>query len=672
MNENRIIEEARRNRRPTYEPLLEKNLNKGDGSKSYLQSLNTPEEISENWKLLDACSRYWHNLQSMRERRARVRNFINGEQWSDKVPGYSITEEDVIKSDGNYAAKYNIMQPILKNLLGQFRTSQKKSTVLIRERDMQEEERILTNSIQAIHELNEAPELDAQLITERWMSGVSVQRITYHWWKERDQRDVLIENCEIPRVFFNTDVRDIRLLDLHTCGMLYDYSVEDLITDSNICKSQNDVNYINNIYSTDSTRRIREDLMNTKKQDIINFFVPLDANKCRVIEIWYEKVERKMYVFDTNTGKEYITEYKENDLKLANAKRESEVKAKNEVVDRYNTAHPESPVPYFQNFPLEYEERFEKTTYFKRITPCGKTLQKGKTPFWHQSHPFVFEIRPLTDGDIRGEGCQLIDIQKQYNRFRLLMDVAIKHGIKGVILIPEDAIPDGWTSQDYAREIKRMDGIVVYKVNPNKRHAPKPEQLSNAAPINQMLQAMSQEMKQMMSDVSGTSQALLGRDAKSGTPASLYAQESGNAAMNAIDFFKSFEAFLRKRDMKVLKTLQQYYPKLRRIVTLGMTSDTDILEYEREKLADLDTDVMVVSASTNPMEKADQEADLREMVKLGMLPMEVWLKNSTLPYAKQLLNDIDDMKQAMGVEAQAPSPEQLAQAQAQAQQQYGG
>jgi hypothetical protein len=664
VNASDVIAQARRRAagggRHPCRPLDDANLYRVGGRRSRLEDLNTPEERSHNQRLLSLCAAYWENLRGARDRRARVRNFLNGEQWGDRTrEGY--TEISLIERDGNYPAKYNIMLPILNNILGQYRSMQKKSIVLIRKKDSAESEQVLTNALQAVQDLNLTAELDARLVAERWMSGLVAQRITFDWWAERDQSDVLVENCETTRVFFNTDVRDPRLLDMHTCGMLYDYDLEQLVADADICRSQEDADYLRSIYQ--GGRRLDaqapDNLMSAAAQDAIDFYSPVSHGKCRVIEVWYREVERRMYLVDSATGQEYITNHTVAEVKELNWQREADVAQKNEVIAQYNAQRPEAPAPFFELNPIEYEERYEEVTYFKKISPLGYTLQKGESPFWHQGTPFVFEIRPLTDGDVCGEGYQLIDIQKQYNRFRLLMDIAIKHGIKGVILIPGNAIPYGWTASRYVRELKKIDGYVVYKVDPKMPHA-KPEQLSNSVSIQSMLQTMSQEMKQMMLDVAGTSTALMGRQPSSGTPASLYREESGNAAMNALDFFSSFASFAKRRDTKILKLIQQFYAGTRSIVTAGM-SGNDVFEYQSEKLADVDTDVQVVNASSSPMAKEDQEADLRQMVLQQMIPVELWLKNSTAPYAKTLLKDFDEMRQQA---QQAPPQAQQAPPQA--------
>lgn len=610
---------------------------------SPLAKLNTPEEVSHNRQLLQVCAAYWENLRAARERRARVRRFLGGDQWSDRTRD-GIEEQRLIERDGNYPAKYNIMMPLLNNTLGQFRSSQKKSIVLVRRADSAEEEQVLTNALQAVHDLNQLAELDARLIYERWMSGMAAQRVTFDWWPERDQSDVLVENCETSRVFFNTDVRDPRLLDMHTCGMLYDYSLEELVADRGICRTPGDVAYLRGLYYArrQVDQQQPDNLMRPEAQDSLDFYQPIAMHKCRVVEVWYREVERRMYIVDSADGQEYITNHTAEEVEELNRARMAETDEKNAVVAEYNAVHPEAPVPFFAYQPLRCEERYEEVTYFKKLTPEGYTLQKGESPFWHQGHPFVFDIRPLIDGDIFGEGHHLVDIQKQYNRFRLLMDVAMTNSIKGVILVPDTAKPEGWTMNRYVKELRRMDGYVVYHVAQN---APtvKPEQLSNSVSIQSTLQTMSDEMKQLMLDVGGTSTALMGRQPNAGTPASLYREESGNASLNSLDFFSSFSSFCKRRDTKIMKLIQQYYTGRRSIVTAGM-SGSDVHEYRSEKLADVDTDVQVISASESPMMKYDMEKDLRDMVLQQLIPVETWLKNSAAPYAKSILKDITELR----------------------------
>jgi hypothetical protein len=344
-----------------------------------------------------------------------------------------------------------------------------------------------------------------------------------------------------------------------------------------------------------------------------------------------------------------MTECTAAEMEEENRLRQREIQQKNEIVAQYNAQNPNGEkASYFEYLPYEYEERFEKTTYYKRITPNGRTLCKGKSPYKHQSSPYVFEVRPLDDGDIQGEGNQLIDIQKLYNRLRLLMDIGIRHGVKGVLLIPSTAVPDGFTSEEYVKRIRTMGEYVIYKVDTKSAHAYKPEMVSGAMPIVGMIQGLLQDLKQMMSDISGTSQAMLGREEDRTITASQYKMESNNSAVNAVDFFKSFDAFLHRRNLKVLKLLQQYYPDMRRIVVRGVT-DTSIFNYQAEKMAHLDTDVMILSNANTELQKAQSEASLKEAVIGGILksPLaKVWLKNSSEPWAKGILADLEQMEQA--------------------------
>ena len=56
------------------------------------------------------------------------------------------------------------------------------------------------------------------------------QKVGYKFWQDRDQEDLFIENINPTRLFFNTDVADVRLLDINLIGEIRDTDLDNIVS----------------------------------------------------------------------------------------------------------------------------------------------------------------------------------------------------------------------------------------------------------------------------------------------------------------------------------------------------------------------------------------------------------------------------------------------------------
>jgi len=162
-----------------------------DASISIFTDDFAPPDLKTNLTELNICRSYWEALQPLRDRRARTRDYLMNDQWRDLIKddcGGLITEEEYLKKKGAIPLKQNILLPIFNNLKGQFRQSQHKPVVSAREPGHSEESKIMTNTLQGVHELNQTEELDAHNLGEFIISGCVFQRTSCRWWDQRAKR----------------------------------------------------------------------------------------------------------------------------------------------------------------------------------------------------------------------------------------------------------------------------------------------------------------------------------------------------------------------------------------------------------------------------------------------------------------------------------------------------
>jgi hypothetical protein len=232
----------------------------------------------------------------------------------------------------------------------------------------------------------------------------------------------------------------------------------------------------------------------------------------------------------------------------------------------------------------------------------------------------------------------------------MLMDFIIGSSAKGVLLVPEEAIPDDMNIDDFAEEWTKHNGVIKIKT---KQGVSMPKEITSNASIPGVNDLLSIQL-QFMNEISGVSPSMQGQRAPSGTPSSLYAQETQNSTLNTKDYFEAFNAFTRERNWKALKTIIQFYDEERKIALAGNNYSEEAMTYNPDKAKSAEVDVVMSQSADSPVYRGIIEDSLQQFVTAGLLPFELYLKNSTLPYSDKLLTDLDQMKKGMIENGQVP------------------
>lgn len=602
--------------------------------KPTIKELDSSQE-KENMDVLHVAEQWWSSLRDFRERRRRVRDYLNGDQWKDKIidpenENEYITEELNIIRQGKIPLKQNIMSQLHNNIVGRFRSNQLKPIVISRDKINAEQSEMLTNALQHAHNVNSAKELDANNFKEFLKSGMPICKIGYKYFKERNLEDAWIQNVNPNRFFFNTDITDIRHTDLRMVGEVHDLTIDELI--SVFAKNSADAELIKSWYAgygKDIHGIMDSNGLSTKRYDNVDFFIPSDTTKCRLIEVWLLKAEWRTYVHDYLNGQYYITKLTPEQVNIENQMRIEKAVA--------NGVAPE-------DVPLKYATpKYEQFWYVKFLTPNGQCLYEGETTYKHESHPYAFVTYPLVDGVVRGMFEEIIDQQRYINRLITMMDFMIGASAKGVLLVPEDSIPDDMDLDDIAEEWSRYNGVIKIKAKPGMQLPQQIVSRGTSVGVGEMLQL---QMK-LMQEISGVNYAIQGQKAGSSTPSSLYAQEAENSAVNSKDVMDTFTYFLKQRDTKLLKVIHQYYDE-KRMLLVGNTSYAAVArEWNPDKVADLDTEVEISQTIDTPVFRQVTDEILLDMMKNQLIDIETYLEHSNMPFAKSLLDTIKKKQAAM-------------------------
>ena len=579
------------------------------------------QNFKEDKESLLMAYRAWDELQEFRENRIRNRNYTFGRQWSDLITlsdGRTITEEQYLKEQGKVPLKNNLIRQLVKNIVGQFRSMITQPVCVARDRNEQTLGEILSNAVEYAHQHNRVWELDGRTLEEFVISGSCAHKILYE--TRNGKTDVWVDEVAPSRIFFN-QMSDIRHNDCNLIGELHDMPIADLI--SRYAKGNRErAVALRQIYSDvrDAEFERRYPTLSKEPIDNLDFYTPSENNMCRVIEVWHNESRERLKCHDTLSGTIYKAEITAlDDIEAENARRIREAAEQ-------GVGKEEVPLINTQWF-------IDKVWYYRHLSPLGHILDEGETPYWHGSHPYVIKLYPLVDGEVHSLVEDVIDQQRYINRMITMLDFIMGSSAKGVLLFPEDQIPDGMTIRDVMEEWTRYNGIIMYRPRPG---SPVPQQISVNGTNVGAYDMLNLQMR-MFDNISGVHGAMQGKAAPSGTPYALYAQQIQNSSLNLVDLFESFKCFRVDRDTKLVKTIQQYYDMERYQKIVGEDSLEVLEKIGEEEVKNAEFDINITESVSSPVYRIASNEFLLDLFKMGQIDLKMLLENGSFPFADKLL-----------------------------------
>lgn len=573
---------------------------------------------------LQMAYRAWDELQSHRDNRIRNRNYTFGRQWNDPITlsdGRTITEEQYLKEQGKVPLKNNLIRQLVKNIVGQFRSMKTQPVCISRDRREQSLGELLSNTIEYVHQHNRVWELDGRTLEEFVISGSCAHKIVYE--NRNGKTDIWVDEITPSRLFFN-QMSDIRHSDCNLIGELRDMPIADLISRYAKGNRQRAV-ALRQIYSDvrDANFEQRYRTLSNEPIDNLDFYTPSDNNMCRVIEIWQNESRERLRCHDTLDGTIYKVEITSaEEIEAENARRIKE--AKEQGVDK-------------EQVPLINTEWFiDQVWYYRHLSPFGHILDEGETPYWHGSHPYTIKLYPLMDGEVHSLVEDVIDQQRYINRMITMLDFIMGSSAKGVLLFPEESLPEGMTVDDLAEEWTRYNGIIMYRPRPG---MPVPQQVSINGTNVGAYDMLSMQMK-MFENISGVHGAIQGKAAPSGTPYALYAQQMQNSSLNLVDLFESFKCFRTDRDTKLVKTIQQYYDIERYKKIIGEENFEVLNTIGEEEVKNAEFDISITESVSSPVYRIASNEFLLDLFRMGQIDLRMLLENGSFPFADKLLQSL--------------------------------
>lgn len=594
---------------------------------------DTPDhEISENIQDLQVYRQYWDSLHDLRKRYMRASRFRRGDQWSDYIlddSGRYVREDQYIRDQGNVPLKQNIIQPMLKAMLGLYRTEKGRSIVQSRKPNSADVEKMLSNALQYALQINETREIDPRTLEMFLLSGLPVQKVGYDFDEDLDRFDVKIDYIDPNYIFFNTDIKDIRLKDLRVIGQIHDNTLEELYV--HFAKSEKDKEKIRELYSGVTRESIADFYgLTAQRNESLDFYVTNEPHKCRVIEIWEKKAVDVIEFWDKANGEEGIWQGSLDSLISVNEQR----------IKQFTQAG--WTAKEIKNGLIVYTSSVAFKWFYKFLTPYGHVLRAGISPYDHGSHPFIMYPYPLINGEVWGPIEDIIDQQKAVNRLWILGDMILRTSTKNTVVF-DNASLAGQKIEDISESYRQVGGVIALDLRNGAQ--PPIELKSNITNlgINEMI---GMQLK-WMQDISGVHPAMQGQSPNAGTPANRYAQEAINATNNHRDLLESFNAFRARRDYKVLKTIIQFYKTKRYLAISGKAGEENV--YDPDKIEGLGSefDLVIGQSTDSPTYKSWVDETLKEFVVNGLIDIETFLTHSNLPFAESMLEDLRNKREQM-------------------------
>jgi hypothetical protein len=268
------------------------------------------DALRKNSDVLRDAYNAWSALESFRRKIERNKMYVFGDQWGDRVKsGCSwITERQSIIDQGNTPITNNRIRGIVRSVAGVFQSMRTEPVCVARDRAEQDRGEVMSSALQYVYHLNRMWGLDSSNFQYFLVAGVAAFRSTFGW---RDGKmDVWTDLVNPNHLFFDSHMNDPRHRDCHLIGEIYDVGLYDLMAQF-AEGSREKAERIRQIYGRCDSEQTVGLVGETLTEDVrehLNFFLPEDPSRCRVIEVWRKESRERLLVHDRLTGEFYRAE----------------------------------------------------------------------------------------------------------------------------------------------------------------------------------------------------------------------------------------------------------------------------------------------------------------------------------------------------------------------------
>lgn len=593
------------------------------------------EQSNENMHLLDKCRNLYDDLAEIRRKVNRNTRYVYGDQWGDIIdtPFGKMTEAEYIRTQRVVPLTTNVIRKLINSALGIYYQMQQEPIAVARDKDESKYGEMMTVMLQYVLQINAFKEIDRRAFEEAMITGFYISRDNFSWDNERERYDIDMHFESLSNLFFNSNMKDIRMKDLDIIGFLRDYSIDELLGE--FAESKEQAKQLEEIYSYVLHRNeghYNRDYLDNRTTQHKDFYGSDDPTKCRVIEVWSLEQKSRLKVHDRLTGEYYKAEEDEKDrFDQINAQR---VKELGEAGGKLKEA-----------LLIEYEFYFDRYWYYRYLTPRGYCIKEGETPYAHGSHPYTISAYPLVNGEVHPKVSDVIDQQRYINRLITQRDIANGISMKGLTVYDVNSLRNaGLTPKDMDEALSKPGSSIGLDL----KNGVMPQQIFTPPNVGGDME-LTQMMLQMIGDIFGNSMATRGETPANGTPLGIYAIQAQQTSTNMADFIGWYHATNQRRFLKLIKLIQQYYTEPMYLNVAGRNYSEEAKVYTPNKVGNVDFDVLITQSSNSPLYRFEAENILQFIVQSGLLQnldMAIfYAENSQSQFSGQLAEKLKSLKQ---------------------------
>ena len=594
------------------------------------------------------CAACWNALEEARRKLRRSLMYSYGDQWGDYVTDpdtfAQITEGDLIKKNGKVPLKNNMIAPILSNIDGQLRQNLMRPVCVTRDQSESKVGEMMSVAIEYVHDINELEELDSDCMRMLLNGGMTAQRIEYGVNPAKSKRDVWVYGVNPSRLFFNSNIEDVRMWNVTCIGELFDLQLDEVL--AHFGSTPDKKEKIKAIYGCIPGNQFNNRAVQGDELRNITFYTSSHPSLCRVILGWkLESRDAYLWNDEQNGTWGYLPYNKENRrmLEAENKRRRTEAEVAGRSAD--------------DALLIEYRFSTERFWYYRYMAPDGYVLQEGRSPYWHGEHNYILHLFPLVQGRLGNFVEQFIDQQRVINRTATLIDFIRSTSSKGVLVVDDDAF-ESMSREEVIDEYVRYNGVLFVKLKPGQSIDGVVRQYNSSAAVAGDFELLNLQLR-LINEISGVNSAMQGQAPKSGTPAMLYAQQVQNSSLNLKGLFDGFRTFRRRRDTKLMKTIQQYYGEKRYIDMAGSQYSEEAKWYNPQKVQECELEVTISEGYNTPAYQMMANDFLMELFRSRAVDVKTMLENSSYPFATKILESLkrNEEQMAKGLPAEGIPPE---------------
>lgn len=587
-----------------------------------VEAKKNTEGLHRETRILQSAHEAWNALDAFRQRAERVSMFTFGNQWGDKIKdphtGKMITEEEHLRRQGFSPHKNNLMRNMNHAIIGQFGQHKTEPVAIARIADGQKIGDMMTNAIQANYEYAGLFELDRRNLEYFLASGLAVFRTRYSY--REGSTDCHTDIVNYHQFFCDSHMIDPMHRDCRMVGQIHDMSTMQVVAKFGGGDSLR-IRRIKEVYriQQDEVLSTYGDSYDGKRIKNMDFLMPDEPNRCRVIEVWTKECKERFACHDYLTGEDFVCELEQEGSII----RENERR----TIDQTSKGVKKLRL-------IDKKHIVDEYWYFRFLSPYGDVLSEGETPYWHRSHPYSFRFYNFYDGEVHPYLETAIDQNKNINKLTTMQMFILGASAKGVLMVPDDCVPDEMTPEDFAEQFVSYNGVIFYKPRLDKQM---PQQIVTQQQVAGLYQLLQVQLE-MIRDVSGIHPAMTGGVAPSGTAASLYYQQAQNAQTSLVDLFATYNQLRKERDTKLMQMIQQYYENDRMLVISGQK---ELPEYNPALVRNVHFTLTMSETPYTPALRLLMQETLMEFLRAQLIDVKTYLKHSGLPMADALIQDID-------------------------------